>query len=95
MGLVDLLLFFCGRRRVMQVEGYSMWPTLKPQDRVIMRPLNQHSDLPSIGAIIVCIHPHRCKLSLQEPQFSITPGQGAVFYDGEVVLGGGLIDSPI
>jgi tRNA-specific 2-thiouridylase len=39
--------------------------------------------------------PHRCKLSFQEPQFSITPGQGAVFYDGEVVLGGGLIDSPI
>ena len=39
--------------------------------------------------------PHRCKLIFQEPQFSITPGQGAVFYDGEVVLGGGLIDSPI
>ena len=39
--------------------------------------------------------PHRCKLTFQEPQFSITPGQGAVFYDGEVVLGGGLIDSPI
>ena len=39
--------------------------------------------------------PHRCKLTFQEPQFSITPGQGAVFYDGEVVLGGGLTDSPI
>ena len=39
--------------------------------------------------------PHRCKLTFKEPQFSITPGQGAVFYDGEAVLGGGLIDSPI
>jgi tRNA-specific 2-thiouridylase len=39
--------------------------------------------------------PHRCKLTFHEPQFSITPGQGAVFYDGEAVLGGGLIDSPI
>ena len=58
-GLVDLLLFFCGRRRVMQVEGHSMWPTLKPKDRVIVRPLNQHSALPAIGSILVCIHPQQ------------------------------------
>ena len=43
----------------MQVKGYSMWPTLKPKDRVIVRPLNQQSELPPIGAIIVCIHPHQ------------------------------------
>ena len=28
-----------------------------------------------------------------EPQFSVTPGQAAVFYAGEVVLGGGLIQA--
>ena len=59
MGLLDVLLLFCGRRRVMQVEGYSMWPTLKPKDRVIVRPHNQHSELPAIGAIVVCIHPQQ------------------------------------
>ena len=37
--------------------------------------------------------PHRCRLTFADPQFSITPGQAAVFYDGEVVLGGGLIQS--
>ncbi|MFN9645315.1 MAG: tRNA 2-thiouridine(34) synthase MnmA [Cyanobacteriota bacterium] len=31
------------------------------------------------------------RLEFAEPQFSITPGQAAVFYAGEVVLGGGLI----
>jgi tRNA-specific 2-thiouridylase len=35
--------------------------------------------------------PHRCRLEFLEPQFSITPAQAAVFYDGEMVLGGGLI----
>ena len=35
--------------------------------------------------------PYRCRLEFAEEQFSITPGQAAVFYDGEVCLGGGLI----
>jgi len=35
--------------------------------------------------------PNRCRLTFEEEQFSITPGQAAVFYDGETVLGGGLI----
>lgn len=35
--------------------------------------------------------PHRARLDFLEEQFSITPGQAAVFYAGEVVLGGGLI----
>jgi tRNA-specific 2-thiouridylase len=33
------------------------------------------------------------ELQFAAPQFSITPGQAAVFYAGEVVLGGGLIAS--
>jgi tRNA-specific 2-thiouridylase len=37
--------------------------------------------------------PHRCRLEFAEEQFSITPGQAAVFYDGEVCLGGGLIQA--
>ena len=37
--------------------------------------------------------PHRCQLVFSEEQFSITPGQAAVFYAGEVVLGGGLIQA--
>ncbi len=43
----------------MQVEGYSMWPTLKPKDRVIVRPLDQHAAFPAVGAIVVCLHPQQ------------------------------------
>ncbi len=34
----------------------------------------------------------KLKLVFDEPQFSITPGQAAVFYDGDVVLLGGIIE---
>ncbi len=35
--------------------------------------------------------PHRCKLEFRKDQFSIAPGQAAVFYHEEFVLGGGII----
>lgn len=34
----------------------------------------------------------RVRLVFDEPQFGVTPGQAAVWYDGEVVLGGGVIE---
>ena len=47
--------------------------------------------LPATEADVAADRPHRCRLEFAEEQFSITPGQAAVFYAGEMVLGGGLI----
>ena len=47
--------------------------------------------LPATEADRQAGRPHRCRLEFAEEQFSITPGQAAVFYAGEVLLGGGLI----
>lgn len=49
------------------------------------------SPLPATDADAAAGRPHRCRLQFAEEQFSITPGQAAVFYAGELVLGGGLI----
>jgi tRNA-uridine 2-sulfurtransferase len=35
----------------------------------------------------------QCELSFAHPQWAVTPGQSAVLYDGEVCLGGGVIDA--
>jgi len=49
--------------------------------------------LPATEADVAADRPHRCRLEFAEEQFSITPGQAAVFYAGEMVLGGGLIQA--
>ena len=33
----------------------------------------------------------RARIQLDEPQKAVTPGQAAVFYDGDIVVGGGWI----
>jgi tRNA-specific 2-thiouridylase len=35
----------------------------------------------------------RVRVAFDEPQPAVTPGQAAVFYDGDLVLGGGWIAS--
>ena len=47
--------------------------------------------LPATEADGAAGRPHRCQLQFSEEQFSITPGQAAVFYAGDTLLGGGLI----
>ncbi len=37
----------------------------------------------------------RVRVKFNEPQMAITPGQSAVFYDGDVVLGGGIIEEVV
>jgi tRNA-specific 2-thiouridylase len=50
---------------------------------------------PEVKATLSYLGNNRIKLEFDEPQKSVTPGQSVVFYDGDVVLAGAIIDSPI
>ncbi|MDF5731455.1 MAG: tRNA 2-thiouridine(34) synthase MnmA, partial [Rhizonema sp. PD38] len=43
--------------------------------------------------MVIPLENARVRIVFDEPQFSITPGQAAVWYDGDRVLGGGIIES--
>ena len=42
-------------------------------------------------AVLIPLEDGRARVTFAQPQRDITPGQGVVFYQGEVVLGGGII----
>jgi tRNA-specific 2-thiouridylase len=45
------------------------------------------------GAAVEALDGGRARLRFDEPQHAVTPGQSLVFYDGDLVLGGGVIES--
>ena len=46
---------------------------------------------PGTPATMTLLENQRARVQLHEPQRAVTPGQAAVFYDGDVVVGGGWI----
>jgi tRNA-specific 2-thiouridylase len=46
---------------------------------------------PGTVATVTALENNRARIRLHEPQRAVTPGQAAVIYDGDVVIGGGWI----
>ena len=46
---------------------------------------------PGTRATVTAMENGRARIELHEPQKAVTPGQAAVIYDGDVVVGGGWI----
>jgi tRNA-specific 2-thiouridylase len=65
-------------------------PDLQEPMRVAVKIRHRHQPAP---AMIESTGPDQILVTFDEPQRAITPGQAAVFYDGDVVVGGGWIET--
>jgi tRNA-specific 2-thiouridylase len=63
---------------------------LREPMRVAVKIRHKHQPAP---ATIESTGPDQVLVTFDEPQRAITPGQAAVFYDGDIVVGGGWIES--
>jgi tRNA-specific 2-thiouridylase len=70
--------------------NWISWSGLPAPARAQVKIRNRHE------AAAATLHPTseagRIEVRFDEPQRAVTPGQGAVFYDGDLVLGGGWIE---
>ena len=77
------------RMSVKEVNWISIAPIAAPV-RARVRIRNKH--LPAPAVISPTSDPTRVEVHFDEPQRAVTPGQGAVFYSDDLVLGGGWIE---
>jgi tRNA-specific 2-thiouridylase len=69
--------------------NWISWPGLSAPARARVRIRNRHAPAP---AVLYPLGDSRVEVRFDEPQRAVTPGQGAVFYSGDLVAGGGWIE---
>jgi tRNA-specific 2-thiouridylase len=72
--------------------GQMNWVSIAAPSAPIRAQVQVRYRSQAVEADIIPLENHGVKLIFPEPQFGITPGQAAVIYDGERVLGGGIIN---
>jgi tRNA-specific 2-thiouridylase len=70
------------------------WLSIAPPGEELRAGVKIRYRHPEAAALVRPLPGARALVRFDAPQRAITPGQAAVFYDGEVCLGGGWIDAP-
>ncbi len=78
------------RTATFEIEDVNWVSREKPSApvRAFVKIRHKHEPAP---ATVEALAANRVRVTFDSPQRAITPGQAAVFYDGEIVLGGGWI----
>ncbi len=69
------------------------WISIAPPDAPVRANVRIRYRAVEAPATIIPTGAGRVRVEFDEPQSAITPGQATVFYDGDVVVGGGWIES--
>jgi tRNA-specific 2-thiouridylase len=72
-----------------EVNWLSIAPIREPRSAQV-KIRNKHAAAQAM--LVPAADPTRVEVRFDEPQRAVTPGQAAVFYDGDLVLGGGWIE---
>ncbi len=70
------------------------WVSVAPPERPLRAWAKIRSRHEAAAAFLMPEEEARVRVEFDEPQSAITPGQAVVFYDGDLVLGGGWIAPP-
>lgn len=71
------------------------WVSMAPTDVPFHAEVQVRYRTVPASATVIPLSGDQARIVFDEPQFSITPGQAAVFYRNDLLLGGGLIESKI
>ena len=74
------------------IAGELKWMAIPPPEQPFMARARIRYLHPEAEARIIPIDKDKVRVSFNEPQMAVTPGQAVVFYDGDMVLGGGIIE---
>jgi tRNA-specific 2-thiouridylase len=77
-------------RTTLTASGVN-WILGEPDRPIAVTAQIRHRHQPA-AATVRALPDDRAEVCFDAPQIAITPGQAVVFYDGDVVVGGGWID---
>ncbi len=69
------------------------WVSITPPTAPIQAEVQIRYRTPAVPVTVIPEGDRAVRLVFDDPQFGITPGQAAVFYHGDVLLGGGIISA--
>jgi tRNA-specific 2-thiouridylase len=78
------------KRHVLIAESVS-WQSTRPSEETIRSTVKIRYKHEGSPATIRILEADGVEITFDDPQRAVTPGQSVVFYDGEAVLGGGII----